>query len=58
MDGLFIGVAGEKGDKGDPGERGTKWWYGNGLPAPPPDAIEGDFYMDVETGKVYELRLS
>jgi len=56
VDGLFIGVAGEKGDKGDPGERGTKWWYGNGLPAPPPDAIEGDFYMDVETGKVYELK--
>jgi hypothetical protein len=58
MEGFYIAACGEKGDKGDPGEKGTKWFDGFGPPSMVPGAAEGDYYVDVETGKVYKLTWS
>jgi hypothetical protein len=56
MDGLYIGTSTEKGDKGDPGESGTIWFDGHGPPNLIPEAKEGDYYLDLDTGKIYKLK--
>lgn len=34
---------------------GAQWYYGSGAPTTVPDAIEGDFYVDLASSKVYQL---
>jgi hypothetical protein len=54
--GSIQGPAGPAGEPGDAGPRGTRWFTGTGAPpAEIPGAIEGDLYLDLETGEVYEL---
>ena len=55
MGGFHISTCGDKGDKGDPG---TRWFDGHGPPEFLPDAKEGDFYLDLDTGKIYKLTWS
>jgi hypothetical protein len=57
MDGFYVGGS-PSGEKGDPGEPGTKWFNGHGPPGDIPEAKEGDYYLDVDTGKVYNLKWS
>lgn len=51
------GDAGPKGDPGSAGVRGTKWWFGSGVPATTvdPGQLPGDAYLDTATGVVYTL---
>lgn len=55
-----------KGDQGDPGAdgadgaqgpRGTNWYTGNGAPGTISGAQNGDKYLDLDTGSVYNLNL-
>ena len=52
---LHLTGCGEKGDKGDPG---TMWFDGHGLPGQVPEAREGDYYINLDTGNVYKLQWS
>ena len=52
---IFISTCGAPGPKGDPGDPGTRWFDGVGPPGVIPEASAGDYYIDVETGKVYKL---
>lgn len=36
-------------------ERGATWWEGSGVPGFVPGSSPGDYYLDVETGIVYQL---
>lgn len=58
MDGFYIATAGEKGERGEPGVDGTRWFDGHGPPADVGEAREKDYYIDVDTGKVYKLMWS
>ena len=51
------GPKGDKGDKGDPGFHGSYWHNGNGAPGAGLGEI-GDYYLDADTGDVYERDLS
>lgn len=46
----LIGPAGPSG-----GYTGTAWWYGEGVPGTIVGSKVGDFYLDTETGVVYEM---
>lgn len=52
---MFIGTAAGVGEKGDKGDPGTRWFDGSGPPDLVAGAKEGDYYLDVDTGKVYKL---
>ena len=51
------GVDGATGPAGATGARGSKWFTGNGVPATLPGAMTGDFYLDRDSGTVYELEV-
>lgn len=40
---------------GPAGVRGSKWFSGTGNPGVIPGSLPGDFYLDTDTGKVWEL---
>ena len=48
------GPRGQRGKQGDVGLRGSKWHIGQGEPSDMNDLIEGDMYLDVTSGDVYE----
>lgn len=55
------GPAGPQGPQGVPGAvdgtfEGTAWWYGQGAPTTVVGSKAGDFYLDSDTGLVYELQ--
>lgn len=52
---MVIGTASTPGEKG---ERGTRWFDGHGPPVQVPDAKEGDYYLDVDSGQIYKLKWS
>ena len=56
-----VDYKGEKGDKGDPGQDGTSIYSGRGAPSNDAeslkDYINGDHYIDLDTGKVYIFRV-
>lgn len=37
------------------GPRGATWFNGSGAPTSVPGAVVGDYYMDNDTGTVYQL---
>lgn len=50
------GPAGQPGAPGEAGPRGSRWFTGTGAPpALIPGAIEGDLYLDLISGEVFEL---
>lgn len=55
------GTKGDKGDKGDTGNtgqagaRGSRWFDGAGVPGAIVGSAVGDYYLDRDTGDVYEL---
>lgn len=53
------GPPGPEGPSGPPGEDGeflgTAWWYGQGPPNVVIGAKAGDYYVDTDSGVVYEL---
>lgn len=50
------GIQGPAGIDGAIGPRGTGWFTGSGAPpATIPGAVEGDLYLDLVTGNVYQL---
>lgn len=49
------GDQGDKGDTGDTGLRGSRWFRGSGVPSGISNALPHDFYLDTETGAVYEF---
>lgn len=49
------GAAGSNGSNGADGARGSKWFTGAGVPSGVSGSIAGDFYLDTQTGDVYEL---
>lgn len=54
LGGLGMGVG--SGTVGPPGNRGAAWWNGSGPPPSYiPGALVGDYYLDVDTGDVYEM---
>lgn len=65
----LVALAALKGAKGDPGNdgatgatgpagvRGSKWFTGNGVPGTLAGAMTGDFYLDRDSGTVYELEV-
>jgi len=50
---VVANIAGSDGAQGDPGDDGATWHHGSGAPAGGLGAI-GDFYLDDDTGQVYE----
>lgn len=50
------GPEGPIGPEGDTGERGSKWYTGAGSPGVIVGAIVGDFYLDNNSGNVWELQ--
>ncbi len=56
--GSIQGPAGPAGEPGEAGPRGTRWFTGTGAPpAEIPGALEGDLYLDLDTGDVYALQV-
>lgn len=49
------GPPGPQGPIGETGLRGTKWYIGHGMPTGLVDVQDGDMYLDLDTGDVYEL---
>src|SRR5699024_10594405 len=47
------GDQGGKGDSGETGRRGSRWFTGSGVPSGIGAAIDGDLYLDTETGAIY-----
>lgn len=48
-------LPGPKGDKGDKGDRGTILTSGNDIASAPLDALEGDLFLVLPTGDLYEF---
>lgn len=46
---------GVQGNTGAAGARGTKWFPGHGAPVTVVGSVAGDLYVDLDTGKIYEL---
>lgn len=49
------GISGVDGKNGLNGTRGSKWFKGKGAPLKITDALNGDKYLDIDTGDVYEF---
>jgi len=49
------GPQGEQGPSGSPGPRGATWFSGNGAPGAQVGQLNGDRYLDLDNGNVYEL---
>lgn len=59
---VFVPVPGTPGPQGPQGPggapfEGTAWFYGTGVPDVVIGSKVGDFYMDTDTGTVYELQV-
>jgi hypothetical protein len=49
------GIDGRDGIDGKNGIRGCKWFRGSGYPTKVEGSMSGDYYLDLDTGDVYEL---
>ena len=52
--GSYVPTANIKGADGTDGTNGSVWYTGNGIPAPSPSYKPTDFFLDNNTGEVYQ----
>lgn len=49
------GPVGAEGPQGPQGPRGSRWFTGSGAPSVVEGAVTGDFFLDMDSGTVYEF---